>query len=91
MPVPKRKRSKSRRDKRHANWGIKVKAITECQNCKHPLPTHQACAECGHYKGVKVLVTKEDRAQKRGEVRKVQSEKRAARMAAEQPAEAEQK
>ncbi len=70
MPVPKRKRSRSRRDKRFANKGFVIKAFTECRNCQEPLMTHQACAKCGFYKGNKVMDTKIDRALKRAEVRK---------------------
>ncbi len=69
MGVPKRKRSRARRDSRHANKGLKAKAITGCQNCKEPLSTHSACKSCGFYKGVKVLKTKNDRAVKRGQAR----------------------
>jgi len=65
MPVPKRKRSKSRRDKRFANKGIKVKAITACKQCTAPLVPHVICKGCGYYKGRKVIVTKVDRTQKR--------------------------
>jgi large subunit ribosomal protein L32 len=61
MPVPKRKRSKARRDKRFANKGMNVASITQCLNCKSPLNTHNACKECGFYKGVKVMTTKADR------------------------------
>ena len=77
MPVPKRKRSRARRDKRFANWGLKVKAITVCQNCQEPLSPHQACMLCGYYKGMKVLNTKAERADKRGVVRKEKEAKRA--------------
>lgn len=66
MGVPKRKRSRARRDSRFANKGIKVKAITSCKNCENPLLTHAACTNCGFYKGVKVMSTKVDRALKRG-------------------------
>lgn len=65
MPVPKRKRSRARRDSRFANKGIKVKAISGCLNCKDPIVPHTACKNCGFYKGVKVLTTKADRAVKR--------------------------
>jgi large subunit ribosomal protein L32 len=65
MPVPKRKRSRTRRDSRFANKGIKVKAIAGCLNCKDPIVPHTACKNCGFYKGVKVLATKADRAVKR--------------------------
>lgn len=86
MPVPKRKRSRARRDKRFANKGLKVQAIAECKNCQAPLQTHTACLSCGHYKGVKVLVTKMDRALKRGETRKVKGERQQARVAKMQQA-----
>ncbi len=62
MPVPKRKRSRARRDKRFANWGIKAQQITQCANCQVPLLPHSACRACGFYKGSKVLETKSDRA-----------------------------
>lgn len=67
MPVPKRKRSKARRDKRFANKGIKPAAITHCDSCTAPLATHVACAACGFYKGRKVLATKAERGVKRVE------------------------
>ncbi len=69
MPVPKRKRSRSRRDKRFANKGIKVKAITVCNNCQDPIVPHIVCRNCGFYKGIKVMATKMDRAVKRAEMR----------------------
>lgn len=72
MGVPKRKRSRARRDSRHANKGIKIKAIVGCQNCENPLITHAACTKCGFYKGVKVMETKMDRTIKRGQARQAQ-------------------
>ena len=73
MPVPKRKRSRARRDSRFANKGIQVKAFTICANCQEPLMTHAACMNCGHYKGVKVMTTKLDRAVKRGQTREMRA------------------
>jgi len=69
MPVPKRKRSKARRDSRFANKGMEVKSFATCSNCQEPSLPHQACHSCGFYKGRKVVVTKMDRALKRHEVR----------------------
>lgn len=86
MPVPKRKRSRARRDKRFANKGMKDKAFTQCANCQEPLMTHQACKACGHYKGRKVLATKAERTVKRVETRKAQE---AYKKTKEQPIEAE--
>ncbi|HLC07026.1 MAG TPA: 50S ribosomal protein L32 [Candidatus Babeliales bacterium] len=73
MPVPKRKRSRARRDSRFANKGIKVKAISGCLNCKDPIVPHTACKNCGFYKGVKVLATKADRKVKRLAVKAVKT------------------
>ena len=77
MPVPKRKRSRARRDSRFANKGIKVKEIAQCQNCKVPLTPHVACTECGFYKGVKVLATKADRKVKRLALKAAKTPKKA--------------
>lgn len=75
MPVPKRKVSKSRRDLRSANKGIKVKAIAVCQTCQAAILPHQVCKECGHYKGVKILKTKTDRMYSRSQERQEKAKK----------------
>ncbi len=84
MPVPKRKRSRARRDKRFANKGMAVQSIAQCRNCQEPIATHQACRKCGYYKGVKVLNTKTDRTLKRTETKKT---KMAAQKQDQQPVE----
>lgn len=53
MPVPKRKRSRARRDSRFANKGLKVKSFALCAHCSEPILPHQACKSCGYYKGQK--------------------------------------
>ncbi|MCK5632987.1 50S ribosomal protein L32 [bacterium] len=88
MPVPKRKRSRSRRDKRFANKGIKVKSFTECKNCQSPLACHKVCEACGFYKGVKIMTTKADRALKRGQERQAHAKKKGAMAAKAQAAQA---
>lgn len=75
MPVPKRKTSKARRDKRSANKHIRPQAVSACLNCSAAINPHSACASCGFYKGKKVLTTKLERAIKRGESRRVQAAK----------------
>ncbi len=57
MPNPKRKISRSKRDKRHASWAAKLKTsdLSECSNCGEKKLPHHACPECGYYKGVAVL------------------------------------
>lgn len=73
MPVPKRKRSHSRIAKAHANKRFEARPFTTCPNCKAVINPHQVCAECGHYKGKKILKTKMERAMARGEARKAKA------------------
>ena len=87
MPVPKRKRSRARRDKRFANKGMKEKSFTVCSNCTEPLVTHAACKTCGYYKGRKVFETKNDRAVKRVETRKAKQASQPKKELPEEPSE----
>lgn len=73
MPVPKRKRSRARRDSRHANKFIKTTSFNLCGNCQNPLLSHAACTTCGFYKGSKILKTKVDRVVKRDLVKQKKS------------------
>jgi hypothetical protein len=52
-------------------------SITQCSNCTSPLSTHQACKDCGFYKGIKVLRTKNDRLMERTHVRQEKAERKA--------------
>jgi large subunit ribosomal protein L32 len=51
MAVPKKKQSKSRSDKRSANWKASAPAYAECPQCKQPKLSHRVCANCGYYEG----------------------------------------
>jgi len=81
MPVPKRKRSRARRDSRFADKAMQVKAFTRCQNCQEILVPHVACHHCGFYKGVKVMTVKIDRTLKRGQARQAQEARKRAQSA----------
>lgn len=65
MPCPKRKSSKQRRNKRHANKSLDVVTFTICPNSGVAVMPHTVCAESGFYKGVKIFETKVERAQRR--------------------------
>jgi large subunit ribosomal protein L32 len=71
MAVPKRKQSKARSRSRCTHQVEHITSITHCLNCKSPLKTHQVCATCGFYKGIKILTTKAERSAKRGQKLKV--------------------
>ncbi len=71
MPVPKRKVSRARRDKKNASKGIRPAIVVACQTCQSPVLPHQVCRECGYYKGVKVIRTKVERMHERAQTRQV--------------------
>jgi large subunit ribosomal protein L32 len=49
MPNPKRRHSKSRRDKRRANWKINSFNLSKCPKCNQPKLPHHVCLNCGYY------------------------------------------
>jgi len=51
MAVPKRKTSRSRRDKRRAQHAITISRVQVCPNCKQPKLPHRVCPNCKVYKG----------------------------------------
>jgi large subunit ribosomal protein L32 len=55
MAVPKRKVSKSRRDKRRTHQKIDGPNVAKCPQCGEPIMQHHACRECGAYRGKNVL------------------------------------
>ena len=54
-PLPKRKVSKGRRDRRRAHDAIGAPRLVECNNCHEKTLPHRACPHCGHYKGRQVV------------------------------------
>lgn len=63
MAVPKRRKSRSERDKRRANHDrVTAPNVVPCPKCGEMTLPHRVCASCGHYKGRKV-VDKGDEAQ----------------------------
>ncbi|MFA5353259.1 MAG: 50S ribosomal protein L32 [Thermodesulfovibrionales bacterium] len=57
MANPTHRHSKSRRDKRRANWKGQLPTIVECPDCKEPKVPHRVCTNCGSYNGKKILET----------------------------------
>jgi large subunit ribosomal protein L32 len=51
MAVPKKKTSKSRRDKRRAQHGIESPRVNICPTCGQPKRPHRVCPNCKTYKG----------------------------------------
>lgn len=56
MAVPKRKVSKSRRDKRRSSvWKLDMPAFSKCTNCNELKSPHKVCGACGYYKGEQII------------------------------------
>ncbi|MCK4236881.1 MAG: 50S ribosomal protein L32 [Candidatus Krumholzibacteria bacterium] len=51
MAVPKRRTSKSKKNKRRTHWKAEAPSLTECSHCHQPKPPHVVCPNCGYYAG----------------------------------------
>lgn len=54
-PLPKRRISKGRKNRRRAHDAIGAPTLIDCPNCKARILPHRVCPTCGHYKGRQVL------------------------------------
>lgn len=59
MAVPKKKTSKSRRDKRRTHDALKMPVFAVCSKCGEAKRPHHICGNCGTYDGKKVIEVKE--------------------------------
>ena len=62
MPLPKRRHSQTRRDKRRTNWKLETPNVVDCPRCHAPRLPHHACPSCGFYNGRLVVEIKEKEA-----------------------------
>lgn len=56
MANPKRRISRSRRNKKRAHLRLTPTQLVRCSNCGAAIKPHHVCAGCGHYRGRQVLV-----------------------------------
>jgi large subunit ribosomal protein L32 len=59
MAVPKRKKSKARRDMRRSHDRANLPKIVACPQCHEPVLPHHICPACGTYRGRTILETEE--------------------------------
>jgi large subunit ribosomal protein L32 len=49
MPVPKRRTSSSKRDRRRSHDALSVPAMAKCGKCGARIRPHRVCSACGFY------------------------------------------
>ncbi|HNX45763.1 MAG: 50S ribosomal protein L32 [Anaerolineaceae bacterium] len=54
-PLPKRKHTSGRRDRRRSHDALKARNSVACPNCGEPRLPHRVCPKCGYYQGREVL------------------------------------
>jgi large subunit ribosomal protein L32 len=60
VAVPKRRKSRAKRDQRRANHDkVTAPNLIPCPNCGDVMVPHRACPSCGHYKGREVVAGSE--------------------------------
>lgn len=60
VPLPKRKLSKGRRNRRRAHDAIGAPKLVECPNCRAKILAHRMCPSCGYYRGRQVVDLSKD-------------------------------
>ncbi len=75
MAVPKKRTTKSRRNKRRMHIYLESPSTAVCSKCKKPKRPHTVCLHCGYYKGEEVInvlgkLTKKERKKKEKEMKK---------------------
>ncbi len=58
MPVPKRRSSSARGDKRRTHWKLEPRSTGACPQCGEPKLPHRVCRHCGFYDGRQVAEAK---------------------------------
>ncbi len=54
-PLPKRKTSKGRRNRRRAHHAMNPRTLLTCTNCGEKHLPHRVCPNCGFYDGREVV------------------------------------
>ncbi|MBZ1356220.1 MAG: 50S ribosomal protein L32 [Candidatus Nealsonbacteria bacterium] len=78
MAVPKKRHTKSRRDKRRMHIFLTKPGLGTCQKCGKETMPHRICANCGYYKGREVIdvLKKLDRKEKKLKKKEIQDGKK---------------
>ncbi len=62
VPLPKRKLSKGRRDRRRSHDALVKTQLVQCSQCGEMRMAHTVCPNCGYYQGREIVsVAKEEK------------------------------
>ena len=59
-PLPKRKVSRTRRNKRRTHDSLSLRHLVRCDECGEYKPAHHVCPHCGTYNGYQVIEIEEE-------------------------------
>ncbi len=65
MTAPKKRTTKSRRDKRRLHIYLKKPNLVECSKCGKSTLPHRICPFCGYYKGKQVITVSDEEKEKK--------------------------
>ncbi len=54
-PLPKKRHSRSRRNKRRSHDALSLQHLVRCESCGNYHQAHHVCPHCGSYKGETVI------------------------------------
>ena len=79
MAVPKRHKTKGRRNQRRMHIFLESPVLALCQKCKKPVKPHTICWNCGYYNGKEIIdvlgeLTKKERKKREKEMKTVKNE-----------------
>lgn len=58
MAVPKKHKTRSSRNQRRSHDHLAKSTLAVCKNCNFPVRPHEACSNCGFYKGKQAVKVK---------------------------------
>ena len=59
MPVPKKKRSRSRIGMKNAHTALAIPQFVNCPDCGAAMQRHRVCPDCGKFKGEQIIKVEE--------------------------------
>ena len=64
VPLPKRRTSKGRRDRRRAHDALAAVNLVQCSQCGEMRRPHWLCPNCGYYQGREIINMKKEEKKK---------------------------